>query len=217
MLASLDSMFRRSWKYVPIPASRPHELAAYAMRWCPKPILMVPTYTVPPREDRMARRGAPPAAPPRRDIAAAEVESWLTLSLSTKEEGIASSWTGGLGLWLEDEAPKPAVTLIFRRVVNTHARRKPSCTSTWNQIKASQPHHESSRDMRLLLMTEHVWLGTYCCRLLGLRMHMGPRRPGNETHQKAARHRFSIAHKVQAGRYRQRIYHDFTSSGGRIA
>lgn len=41
--ASLDSMLSRSWKYVPIPASRPHELAAYAMRWCPKPILMVPT------------------------------------------------------------------------------------------------------------------------------------------------------------------------------
>lgn len=105
-------MLSRSWKYVPMPASRPHELAAYAMRWCPNPILIVPTYTVPPREDRIARRGVGPVAPPRREIAAAEVESWLTLSLSTKDEGIASSWMGGLGSRLEEAAPKPAVNLM---------------------------------------------------------------------------------------------------------
>lgn len=105
-------MLSKSWKYVPMPASSPHELAAYAMRWCPKPILIVPTYTVPPREDRIARRGVPPAAPPRREIAAVEAESWLTFSLSTKDEGIASSWMGGLGAWPEDAAPKPAVNLI---------------------------------------------------------------------------------------------------------
>ena len=99
ILASLDLMLSRSWKYVPMPESNPHELAEYAMRWCPKPILMVPTKTVPPREDRMARRGAPPpVAPPRREMAAAEAESWLTLSLSTKEEAMASRWTGGLGV-----------------------------------------------------------------------------------------------------------------------
>lgn len=75
MLASGDLMFSRSWKYVPMPLSSPQELAAYAIRWCPKPMRIVPTYRVPPRDDRIARRvGAdpasdPPLPPPRIDIA----------------------------------------------------------------------------------------------------------------------------------------------------
>ena len=43
----MDSMLSRSWKYVALPLASAHEEAAYAMRWWPKPIRIVPTTIAP--------------------------------------------------------------------------------------------------------------------------------------------------------------------------
>ena len=47
IVASADVMLSRSWKYVALPLASAHEEAAYAMRWWPKPMRIVPTTIAP--------------------------------------------------------------------------------------------------------------------------------------------------------------------------
>lgn len=63
--ASGESMLRRSWKYVGRFDARPHDAAAYAMRWCPKPIRIVPTTSGVDPLRLTTGRSAAPALPER--------------------------------------------------------------------------------------------------------------------------------------------------------
>ena len=47
IVASADVMLSRSWKYVAFADASPHDDAAYAMRWWPKPMRIVPTTIAP--------------------------------------------------------------------------------------------------------------------------------------------------------------------------
>ena len=47
IVASADVMLSRSWKYVAFADASPHDDAAYAMRWWPNPMRIVPTTSAP--------------------------------------------------------------------------------------------------------------------------------------------------------------------------